>query len=83
VGWCEEVVVGVAKAMQEIVQKSVRGKGKRTALAGIIAILETRALRCCETGDFWKACVLPIVKKWQLWKDKWNNFGIPPDPTWD
>ena len=31
----------------------------------------------------WKACLGPIVDKWQLWNSKWINFGIPPDPAWD
>ncbi len=82
-GWCEEITVGTARAMTEIIEASVKGSKKHAVLIGIVTALEARALRCCATGDFWKACVLPIVEKWKLWKDKWFHFGIPPDPAWD
>lgn len=45
--------------------------------------LAKRARSCCRAGGIWKACLQPIVDKWQLWNEKWNLFKIPPDPAWD
>jgi tetratricopeptide (TPR) repeat protein len=81
-GWCKEVVLGTGVLMANIANKAPNS-GARNALLTTVAILEHRALECCEAGGLWKACVGPIVEKWQVWNHKWKILGIPPDPAWD
>jgi len=80
-GWCEEIVHSTAAMMEVLALKAKLGV--RTALIGIIKGLEIRAVKCCQSGEFWKACVEPIVAKWKQWNDKWDVLRIPPDPLWD
>ncbi len=55
----------------------------QTFLNTLISDLEERSVRCCYAGGVWKACLQPIANKWQKWNEKWNVFGIPPNPAWD
>jgi hypothetical protein len=55
----------------------------QTILNILIDDLQDRAIYCCLSGGIWKACLRPILNKWQLWNEKWKTFGIPPDPAWD
>jgi hypothetical protein len=79
--WCEETVNGTAKAMDTLL--SFSPSISKAALRAIVAGLKTRALKCCATGEFWKACVTPIYEKWQQWNQRWEMFRMPPDPYWD
>lgn len=81
-GWCEEVVTGTAEAMR-LLAALAKTKTAKIALLATISGLETRCLKCCETGEFWKVCVAPIVEKWKEWNDKYQFLRIPPDPAWD
>ena len=49
----------------------------------LISDLKQRAISCCRAGGLWKACLKPILDKWQVWNEKWNLFKIPPNPAWD
>jgi hypothetical protein len=49
----------------------------RVALIGVIEALLTRALKCCQAGGFWKACVAPIVRKWRDWNNNKENSILP------
>jgi hypothetical protein len=55
----------------------------QTFLNILINDLEDRSIQCCYAGGVWKACLQPIVNKWQKWNEKWAVFGVPPDPAWD
>jgi hypothetical protein len=75
--WCEEVVVGVGRAMDAIACLAPSPM-VRVVLIGVIEALITRGVKCCEAGGFWKACVAPIARKWKEWKDNKEN-GIFPN----
>ena len=45
--------------------------------------LGNQAARCCNAGGIWKGCVQKLCNKYHLWNQKWQVFGIPPDPAWD
>lgn len=81
-GWCEEIVRGTADTMRFLASLAKSNQAKLT-LFGSISALETKCLKCCATGEFWKVCVAPIVEKWKKWNDKYQLFQIPPDPMWD
>lgn len=74
--WCKEIVVGVGAAMEVIAMKAptpwVKG-----ILMSAIAALTTRATKCCDAGNFWKACVAPITRKWRDWNNKAKVFTYP------
>ncbi len=55
----------------------------RHILNCIIEDLANRARNCCRAGGLWKICLQPLVDKWYQWNEKWQIFGIPPDPAWD
>lgn len=76
--WCEEVVTGVARAMDAIACLAPN-YGVKIVLIGIIEALLTRGLKCCQTGDFWKACVAPISRKWLQWDTNKKNKIFPTD----
>lgn len=75
-GWCEETVTGVGRAMDAIACLAPN-YGVKAALIGVIEVLMVRALKCCQAGDFWKACVAPIARKWKDWKDKKEKNILP------
>jgi len=78
---CIDRARGTARASRILI---LRAKLEvQTFLNILIDDLEDRAVRCCIAGGLWKACLQPIVNKWQKWNEKWKVFGIPPDPTWD
>ena len=74
--WCEEVVVGVGRAMDAIACLSPN-KAVRVALIGVIEALIQRGLKCCQTGEFWKACVAPISRKWREWNNNKQKNILP------
>lgn len=71
-GWCEETVVGTAAAMMAIANQIDRF-GVKVAVIGTIECLKERGLKCCRSGNFWKACVAPIARKWQKLKTDWED----------
>lgn len=75
-GWCEEVVTGVGRAMDAIACLAPNHVVK-VALIGVIETLITRGIKCCQTGAFWKACAAPIVRKWKEWKDNKEKNVLP------
>jgi tetratricopeptide (TPR) repeat protein len=75
-GWCEEVIVGVGRAMDAIACLAPNYAVK-IALIGIIEALMTRGVKCCQSGTFWKACVAPITRKWKEWKDNKEKKVLP------
>jgi hypothetical protein len=81
-GWCREVVISTATLMLALASTAPNAI-IRTALLGIIGVLQDKALRCCEAGGLWKVCVGPIAEKWQQWNQKWKVLHISPDPAWD
>lgn len=74
--WCEEVVVGVGRAMDAIACLAPHYPVK-VVLIGIIEALMTRGVKCCQAGGFWKACVAPITRKWKEWKNNKENQILP------
>lgn len=75
--WCEEIVTGVGRAMDAIACLAPNYTVK-VALIGIIEALVVRGVKCCQTGDFWKACVAPITRKWREWKNN-KEGSFPPN----
>ncbi len=75
-GWCEEVIVGVGRAMDAIACLAPNYAVK-IALIGIIEALMVRGVKCCQSGAFWKACVAPITRKWKEWKDNKEKNVLP------
>ncbi|MES2200023.1 MAG: hypothetical protein V4489_07640 [Chlamydiota bacterium] len=75
-GWCEEVVTGVGRAMDAIACLAP-SYGVKIALIGVIEALITRGVKCCQTGGFWKACAAPVVRKWKEWKDNKEKNALP------
>ncbi len=75
-GWCEEVVTGVARAMDAIACLAPNYAVK-VALIGVIEVLMTRGVKCCQAGGFWKACVAPITRKWREWKNNKERHVLP------
>lgn len=67
--WCMEVVAGTGRSM-EVIALLAPNHAIKAALVGIIEMLTQRAIKCCQTGNFWKACVAPICRKWR----EWNNY---------
>lgn len=78
---CVDTARGTARASRILILKAKLEV--QTFLNILIDDLENRAVRCCIAGGIWKACLQPIVNKWQKWNEKWKVFGIPPDPAWD
>lgn len=77
-GWCEEMITGVGRAMDAIACLAPN-YGVKVALIGVIETLIQRGVKCCQTGDFWKACVAPIVRKWQQWRSNKERHIYPND----
>lgn len=75
--WCEEIVVGTGRAM-EVIAGLAPNYAVKAILIGIIEALITRCLKCCKTGEFWKACVAPIARKWREWTNNKENH-LPPN----
>lgn len=75
--WCEEVIVGVGRAMDAIACLAPN-YGVKIALIGVIETLIARGVKCCQAGGFWKACAAPISRKWQEWKNN-KERKIPPN----
>lgn len=65
---CEEIVVGAGKAL-EVFASLVQNSTLQTILVAIIDDLVKKAVSCCQSGNFWQACVSPIVNIWKEWKD--------------
>jgi len=76
--WCEEVITGVGRSMDAIACLAPN-KAVKIVLIGIIEGLISRGLKCCQTGDFWKACAAPISRKWQQWDNYKKNRMFPND----
>ncbi len=76
-GWCEEIMTGVARVM-EVIALQAPSPAIKVTLVGAVEVLLVRGLKCCQTGEFWKACVAPITRKWQSWKNNKENH-IPPN----
>lgn len=74
--WCEEVVVGVGRAMDAIACLA-RNHGVKMVLIGIIEGLIARGVKCCQAGGFWKACVAPITRKWREWENNKEKYILP------
>lgn len=79
---CEQNVRGTTNACRYLITL-VKKASAQVILNILVDDLERQALNCCWAGGIWKACLGPIVDKWQLWNSKWIDFGIPPDPAWD
>lgn len=79
---CDEYVKVTAKGCRYLIAFTKSAKAQ-VVLYILIDDLERQALNCCWAGGLWKACLGPVVDKWQLWNSKWKTFGIPPDPAWD
>lgn len=78
--WCEEVVVGTGRAMDAIAALAPNYAVK-VVLIGIIEALIARGLKCCQTGDFWKACVAPIARKFREWDNLMKKNILPTQPN--
>jgi hypothetical protein len=74
--WCEEVVTGVGRSMDAIACLAPNYIVK-VVLIGVIEALITRGVKCCQAGDFWKACAAPICRKWQQWDNFKKNHILP------
>lgn len=81
-GWCKEVVISTGVALAQLISVLPKNAAK-IALGSIIAILEQKALDCCEAGGLWKACVGPLAEKFNNWNQKWKVLRVPPDPAFD
>lgn len=55
----------------------------RAVLTFTIDQLADAGRKCCRAGGVWKACFQPLANKYHQWNQKWQIFGIPPDPAWD
>ena len=75
-GWCEEVVTGVGRAMDAIACLAPN-HGVKVVLIGVVEAMITRGVKCCQTGGFWKACAAPISRKWKEWKANKEKHGRP------
>jgi len=75
---CEEFVEGTAELMIGLASLSPNAT-IRIALIGVIHALKVRGIKCCNSGNFWKACVAPIARKWKEWKDAQERVGRIPD----
>lgn len=64
---CEEIITGAGKALEGIASL-VQNSALRTVLLGIIEGLVSQGISCCRTGNFWQACISPIVDIWKDWK---------------
>lgn len=74
--WCEEMVVGTGRTMDAIACLA-KNYVVKAVLIGVIEALVARGVKCCQTGDFWKACVAPIARKWKEWKINRENDIFP------
>ena len=72
------MVVGVATSMQTIASMAHKW-GVKAALIGLIEALKQKGLKCCQAGDFWKACVAPITRKWREWKNNKERQVLPTE----
>ena len=75
-GWCEEMVVGVGRAMDAIACM-VPNRGVKIALIAFIETFISRGVKCCEAGEFWKSCVAPINRKRREWIEKKEKHILP------
>jgi hypothetical protein len=76
--WCEEVITGVGRSMDAIACLAP-SYAIKVILIGVIEALITRGVKCCQTGDFWKACAAPISRKWQQWDNYKKSRILPND----
>lgn len=76
--WCEEIVMGTATLMEGIALLAPSWAVKTTLIA-VLEAFKQRALKCCQAGGFWKACVAPIVRKWGEWKNNKEKGILPND----
>lgn len=81
-GWCKEIVISTGVALAQLICVLPKNAAK-IALGSVIAILEQKALDCCEAGGLWKGCVGPLAEKFNNWNQKWKVLKIPPDPAYD
>ena len=82
IGDCIKFATSTADKCYELIS-FIPKPAVQVTLRILIKDLEQRAIHCCRAGGIWKACLQPIVNKWQLWNEKWKLFKIPPDPAWD
>lgn len=79
---CIEFARGMAKKCRYLISLVPKSEVK-VLLSIAIDGLENKAIDCCRAGGIWKSCLQPLANKWYLWNQKYQMFGIPPDPTWD
>jgi len=78
---CVDRVNGVQNAAKLLI---IKARGEiQYMLHMLIDDLSDKARFCCRKGGIWKECLQPIINKWHIWNEKWQIFGIPPDPSWD
>lgn len=82
IGECINNAQGTASRARALISFVKRVEVQFTLNILIDDLLE-RSINCCRAGGIWKACLQPIVDKWNQWNEKWRVFGIPPDPAWD
>lgn len=51
-------------------------------LTHMINHLASDARQCCFNGGHLKGCFKKLGEKFHEWNQKWQLFGIPPDPNW-
>lgn len=84
--WCEKCAQGLATAMSGYI-KLVENARIQQRLLDIVRYLYTQAENCCKMSAFdpvrynWKDCLGPLNEKRWLWKQKWELYKIPPDPS--
>lgn len=79
---CIKAVENTARAARELIA-FVKRPEVQFVLNRIIDELETQAMACCRAGGLWKGCIQKLANRFHTWNQKWQAFGIPPDPTWD
>ena len=84
--WCEKCAQGLATSMTKYINL-VQNENTRQRLLDIVRYLYTQAENCCKMSGFdpvrynWKDCLGPLNQKRWLWKQKWELYKIPPDPS--
>jgi len=75
---CVERVKGTATVLKAAVACLKRGE-VAWILNTMISKIENACINCCNNGNFWTACVSPMLAR----LNKWVKFGVPDDPAWD